>query len=184
MFPQPLARPVIPAERVPPVPPPRPVTALLADSVQDIAVIDTALRLAVPRRAPLLLVAVLPSHAHSSVTAEADTHAARVVMGRVLPKVRQAGLDHIPVVHRVTPRGTRLRAAGAVLDVAARHLSSVLVAAARGPAGLDAHILTEASALRCGPFVHTVAPTAWTPFPTLRRRPGPKGRPAASGPAS
>lgn len=178
---QPLARPEIPAERVPPVPPPRPVTALLADSVQDIAVIDTALRLAVPRRAPLLLVAVLPAHAHSSVTA--DTYAARAVMGRVLPRVRRAGLDHIPVVHRVTPRGTRLRAAGAVLDVAARHLSSVLVAADRGPAGLDAHILTEASALRCGPFVHSVAPTAWNPFASARCGPGSTGRPTASGPA-
>ncbi len=178
---QPLARPVIPAERVPPVPPPRPVTALLADSVQDIAVIDTALRLAVPRRAPLLLVAVLPAHAHSSVTA--DTYAARVVMGRVLPRVRRAGLDHIPVVHRVAPRGTRLRAAGAVLDVAARHLSSVLVAAARGPAGLDAHVLTEASALRCGPFVHSVAPTAWNPFASTRCGPGSTGQPTASGPA-
>ncbi|MEV3888507.1 hypothetical protein AB0K38_20965 [Streptomyces griseoincarnatus] len=64
------------------------MTALLADSVQDIAAIDTALRLAVPRRAPLLLVAVLPAHAHSSVTA--DTYAARAVTGRVLPRVRPA----------------------------------------------------------------------------------------------
>ena len=176
MLHQPLTRPVIPAERVPPVPPPRPVTALLTDSVQDIAVIDTALRLAVPLRAPLLLVAVLP-HARPSVTAEADARAARAVVGRVLPRVRRAGLDHIPVVHRVTPRGTRLRAAGAVLDVAARHLSSVLVAAARGPAGLDAHLLAEASALRCGPIVHTAAPTAWTPSATPRYHPGAKDRP-------
>ncbi|MFE9021118.1 universal stress protein [Streptomyces sp. NPDC007808] len=138
------------------------MTALLADSVQDVAVVDTALRLAVPRRAPLLLVAVLPAHAHSSVTAEADAHAARVVMGRVLPRIRQAGVDHIPVVHRVAPHGTRLRAAGAVLDVAARHLSSVLVTSARGPAGLDAHVLTEAATQRCGPFVHTATPTAWS----------------------
>ncbi|WP_454345750.1 universal stress protein [Streptomyces albogriseolus] len=150
------------------------MTALLTDSVQDVAVIDTALRLAVPLRAPLLLVAVLP-HARPSVTAEADACAARAVVGRV----RRAGLDHIPVVHRVTPRGTRLRAAGAVLDVAARHLSSVLVAAARGPAGLDAHLLAEASALRCGPFVHTAAPTAWTPSATQQYRPGAKDRPTA-----
>lgn len=56
----------------------------------------------------------------------------------------------------------RLRAAGEVLALAARHHSPLVVASSRGPAGLDAHSLIEASAVRGGPLVHAVAPTRWT----------------------
>ncbi|MFJ3334996.1 universal stress protein [Streptomyces sp. NPDC086766] len=171
MAPQPLPRTAAVTSPVRPLSLPRPVTALLTGSVQDIAVVDTAVRLAAPRRAPLLLIAALPDHAQSPTSAKADAIAARVVLGRVLPRVRDAGLEHISVAHRNTLRGTRLRAAGAVLDVAARHQSSVVAAATRGPAGLDAHTLTEASALRCGPFVHSVTRAEVGPLPPVRLRP-------------
>ncbi|WP_374984765.1 universal stress protein [Streptomyces fradiae] len=155
--------------------PPPPVTALLADSVRDVAVIDTAVRLAGPRRAPLLLVVALPEHAHPPPTPEADAYAARLAMARVLPRVRRVGLEYLPVTHRGTGGGgTRLRAAGRVLDVAARHRSPVVVAATGGPPRLDARTLAEAAALRGGPFVHAVTPTGWA-APPLRLAPA--GRP-------
>ncbi|MGV4889483.1 hypothetical protein DKG34_25520 [Streptomyces sp. NWU49] len=86
---------------------------------------------------------------------------ARMFLARFLHRPRHAGTGCIPVAHR-TPADTsgqpRLRAAGGVLALAARHHSPLVVASSRGPAGLDAHSLIEASALRGGPFVHTVAP--------------------------
>ncbi|AOT62265.1 universal stress protein [Streptomyces rubrolavendulae] len=147
-----------------------PVTALLADSVRDVAVIDTAVRLAGPRRAPLLIVVALPQHPHPPPTPEADEYTARLVMARVLPRVRRSGLAYLPVTHRGTSGGTRLRAAGGVLDVVARHRSPVVVAATGGPPRLDARTLAEAAALRGAPFVHAVTPAGWVP-PPLRLAP-------------
>ncbi|MGV9454393.1 hypothetical protein [Streptomyces sp. NPDC003635] len=70
-----------------------------------------------------------------------------------------------PVVHLVPADGggqPRLRAAGGVPALAARHHSPLVVASGRGPTGLDAHSLIEASAAHGGPFGHAVAPTRFT----------------------
>ncbi|MFE0512864.1 hypothetical protein [Streptomyces sp. NPDC058964] len=83
-------------------------------------------------------------------------------LARVLPRLRAAGVGYIPVAHRVPAESggqPRLRDADGVLALAARHHSPLVVASSRGPAGLDAHSLIEASAVRGGPFVYAVAPT-------------------------
>ncbi|TQJ48272.1 universal stress protein [Streptomyces sp. SLBN-115] len=154
-----------PAETGSPVLPlslPQPVTALVTNRPDDLAVVDAAVRLAAPRKAPVLLVAVLPTPSQIPDRARADAQAARVLMARVLPRLRAAGVGYIPVAHRVPAESggqPRLRAAGGVLALAARHHSPLVVASSRAPAGLDAHSLIEASAVRGGPFVHAVAPT-------------------------
>ncbi|MEV6612586.1 universal stress protein [Streptomyces sp. NPDC051051] len=144
---------------------PHPVTALVTNRSDDLAVVDAAVRLATPRKAPVLLVAVLPAQRQIPERARVDAQAARVFLTRVLPRLRAAGVGYIPVAHRVPADDggqMRLRAAGGVLALAARHHSPLVVASSRGPAGLDAHSLTEASAVRGGPFVFAVAPTRWT----------------------
>ncbi|MGW6391883.1 universal stress protein [Streptomyces sp. NPDC055103] len=141
---------------------PHPVTALVTNRPDDPAVVDAAVRLAAPRKAPVLLVAVLPAPSRIPDRARVDAQAARVLLARVLPRLRAAGVGYIPVAHRVPAESggqPGLRAAGDVLALAARHHSPLVVASSRGPAGLDAHSLIEASAVRGGPFVHAVAPT-------------------------
>ncbi|MFF5185923.1 universal stress protein [Streptomyces sp. NPDC000345] len=143
---------------------PHPVTALVTGRPDDFAVVDAAVRLAAPRKAPVLLVAVLP-HQQIPHRSRADAQAARVVLARVLPRLRSAGVGCIPVAHRVPAEGggqPRMPAAGGVLALAARHHSPLVVASSRGPAGLDAHSLIGASAVRGGPFVYAVAPTRST----------------------
>ncbi|MGW2635633.1 universal stress protein [Streptomyces sp. NPDC001348] len=140
---------------------PHPVTAPVTNHSDDLAVVDAAVRLATPRKAPVLLVAVLPARRQIPKRARLDAQAARVFLARVLPRLRAAGVGYIPVAHPVPAHGggqMRLRAAGGVLALAARHRSPLVVASGRGPAGLDAHSLTEASAVRGGPFVHAVSP--------------------------
>ncbi|MCF4136440.1 universal stress protein [Streptomyces sp. Tue 6430] len=144
---------------------PHPVTALVTNRSDDLAVVDAAVRLAAPRKAPVLLVAVLPARRQIPERARVDAQAARVFLARVLPRLRAAGVGYIPVAHRVPADGggqMRLRAASGVLALAARHHSPLVVASSRGPAGLDVHSLIEASAVRGGPFVYAVARTRRT----------------------
>ncbi|WP_432075442.1 universal stress protein [Streptomyces wuyuanensis] len=131
----------------------------------DMAVVDAAVRLAAPRKAPVLLVAVLPAQREIPERARVDAQAARVCLARVVPRLRAAGVGYIPVAHRVPADGggrMRLRAAGGVLALATRHFSPLVVASSRGPAGLDAHSLIGASAVPGGPFVYAVTPTRRT----------------------
>ncbi|MFF4659125.1 universal stress protein [Streptomyces sp. NPDC001381] len=144
---------------------PHPVTVLVAGRPDDFAVVDAAVRLAAPRKAPVLLVAVLPHQQQTPHRSRVDAQAARVFLARVLPRLRSAGVGYIPVAHRVPAEGggqPRLPVAGGVLALAVRHHSPLVVASSRGPAGLDAHSLIEASAVRGGPFVYAVAPTRST----------------------
>ncbi|MEV0303467.1 universal stress protein [Streptomyces prasinus] len=145
-----------------PVSLPHPVTALVTNRPEDAAVVDAAVRLAAPRKAPVLLVAVLPAERRAPAPHRADVDTARMFLARVLPRLSSAGLGCIPVAHRTPAEGggqPRLRAAGGVLALAARHHSPLVVASSRGPAGLEATSLIEASAVRGGPFVYAVAPT-------------------------
>ncbi|MEU2057724.1 universal stress protein [Streptomyces bungoensis] len=161
----PLTRPADTGSPVLPLSLPHSVTALVTNRPDDLAVVDAAVRLAAPRKAPVLLVAVLPAPSKIPERARADAQAARVFLARVLPRLRAAGVGYIPVAHRAPADGggqMRLRAAGGVLALAARHHSPLVVASIRGPAGLDAHSLIEASAVRGGPFVYAVTPTRWT----------------------
>lgn len=152
--------------------PPRPIAAVLTDRLDDIAVVDDAVRLAGIHRAPLLLVAVLPAHVDDRAAGQAGA----AVLARVLPRVGRAGLGHIPAAHRLTPRrGARLRTAAGVVALTRRNRCDAVVAARTGPAGVDAGSLREAAALHGGPPVHTAGPAPWTP---LRAAPGPSGRPA------
>ncbi|MFJ9119215.1 universal stress protein [Streptomyces sp. NPDC102394] len=140
---------------------PHPVAALVTGRSDDVAVVDAAVRLAAPRKAPVLLVAVLSAPSRIPDRARTDAQAARVSLARVLPRLRTAGVGYIPVVHRVPADSGGQpgpRAAGGVLNLAARHHSPLVVASSRGPAGLDAHSLIEASAVRGGPFVYAVNP--------------------------
>ncbi|MFE1442683.1 universal stress protein [Streptomyces sp. NPDC058739] len=159
-----LARPAVSGTPVPPVSLPHPVTALVTNRPDDLAVVDAAVRLAAPRKAPVLLVAVLPAERRAPGPYRAGLDTARMFLARVLPRLRGAGIGCIPVAHRVPAGGgqPRLRAAGGVLALAARHHSPLVVASSRGPAGLDAHSLIGASAVRGGPFVYAVAPTRFT----------------------
>ncbi|MFI9150563.1 universal stress protein [Streptomyces sp. NPDC053367] len=158
----PLTRPAASGTPVLPVSLPHPVTALVTNRPEDIAVVDAAVRLAAPRKAPVLLVAVLPAERRVPGPYRAGLDTARMFLARVLPRLRSAGVGYIPVAHRTPADGggqPRLRAAGGVLALAARHHSPLVVTSSRGPAGLDAHSLIEASAVRGGPFVYAVAPT-------------------------
>lgn len=157
--------------------PPRPIAAILTDRLDDVAVADTAVRLARIHRAPLLLVAVLPAHLGDRAVGRAGA----AVLARVLPRVGRAGLGHIPAAHRLPPRrGTRLRTAAEVVALTRRNGCDAVVAARTGPAGVDAAALREAAALHGGPPVHTAAPAPWAPL--RGTAPGPPGPPSPPSP--
>jgi hypothetical protein len=136
----------------------QPVAAVLTDRADDVAVAETAARIALARCVPLLLIAVLPPHVrHSGLGPAAPP--VQAVLGRVMPKVSPLRVGYIPEVLHLPPgRGGRLAAAKDLLALAARHRAPEVVAARRGPEGLDAFALIEAAALRGGPYVHAVAP--------------------------
>ncbi|MGA5096726.1 universal stress protein [Streptomyces lavendulocolor] len=142
----------------------RPVAAVLTDRADDVAVAETAARMAASRRVPLLLIVVLPPHVGRSSTGP-HSASVRAVLARVMPRIGRLHLGHIPEVFRPPARdGSRLAAAGRLLTLATRHRAPDVVAARRGPDGLDAFTLIEAAALRGGPFVHAVAPAARPPL--------------------
>ncbi|MFD4588749.1 universal stress protein [Streptomyces sp. NPDC058434] len=156
----------------------QPVAAVLTDRLDDVAVADAAARMALARRAPLLLIAVMPPHVRRSCLGPASA-SVRVVLARIMPKVGPHGTGYIPeVFHLPAGSGSRLAAAKGLLALASRHQAPDIVAARRGPHGLDAPTLMEAAALRGGPFVHAIAPTAWTPL----RPPGSVRSPLPLGP--
>ncbi|MFI1565325.1 universal stress protein [Streptomyces sp. NPDC020490] len=160
-----LARPAATGAPALPLSLPHPVTAVITDRPDDAAVVDAAVRLAAARKAPVLLVAVLPAPPEIPARTRVDARTDRGVLDRVLPRLRRAGIGYIPVAHRVPADGDgRIGpgAAGEVLALAARHHSPLVVASSRGPAGLDAHSLIEAARPRGGPFVYAVAPARWT----------------------
>ncbi|KES07691.1 hypothetical protein BU52_07125 [Streptomyces toyocaensis] len=134
---------------------------MVTDQLDDLVVVDAAVRLAAARNAPVLLVAVLSARRQPADRTRADAQTDRAPLARVLPRLRSAGVGYIPVVHHVPAPAdgrTRPRAADGVLALAVRHHSPLVVASARGPAGLDAHSLIRASALCGGPSVHAVTP--------------------------
>lgn len=89
----------------------------------------------------------------------------RAVLARVTPKVGPLHLGYIPEVFHLPPgRSSRLAAAQELLALASRHRAPDVVAALRGPQGLDAFALIEAAAVRGGPYVHAIAPAAWVPL--------------------
>ncbi|WP_432118780.1 universal stress protein [Streptomyces sp. bgisy032] len=141
---------------------PHPVTAVMTNRPDDVAVVAAAVRLAAPHQTPVLLVAVLPAEPQGPERYRADAGTARVFLARALPLLRGAGVGYIPVAHRL-PAGSAgepgLRAAGGVLALAARHHSPLVVASGGGPAGLDARSLIAASALRDAPPVRVVTAT-------------------------
>ncbi|WP_174250427.1 universal stress protein [Streptomyces globosus] len=151
----------------------QPVAAVLGDRIDDVAVAEAAARIALARRAPLLLIAVLPPQAKHCSRGPASAPV-RAVLARVMPRVGPLHLGYIPeAFHLPGGGGSRLAAAKGLLALAARHRATDVVAARRGPHGLGAHTLVEAAALRGGPTVHAVAP-AWAPL----RPSGPAPRPA------
>ncbi|WP_420082569.1 universal stress protein (plasmid) [Streptomyces sp. JL4002] len=142
----------------------QPVAAVLTDRIDDVAVAEAAARIALARRVPLLLIAVMPPHIRQSGLGPASP-SVRAILARVGP----LHLGYIPeVFHLPAGNGSRLAAAKELLALATRHRAPDLLAARRGPHGLDAFSLIEAAALRGGPYVHAVAPAAWTP---LRQNP-------------
>ncbi|MDQ0962647.1 hypothetical protein QFZ66_006525 [Streptomyces sp. B4I13] len=143
-----------------------PVAAVLADRLDDTAVVDAAVRLAASRGAPLLLIAVLPPPPPRTKTVRPDSMAVRAVVGRALPRLARAGIAHRSAVHHrpAVRGGGRLHAAKALLDTAVLNGCSLLVASRSGPAGLDACTVMEAAAIRGGPFVHAVSPVPWAPL--------------------
>ncbi|WP_432156412.1 MULTISPECIES: universal stress protein [unclassified Streptomyces] len=141
-----------------------PVGAVLADRLDDAAVVDAAVRLAAARGAPLLLIAVLPP-LPPRAAARSDGVATRVVLGRALSRVGRSGVDHRPAAyHRPAGRAGRLDAAKGLLDVAVAHRCPLLVVSRTGPAGLDAGTVMEAAAIRGGPLVHAAPPVTWAPL--------------------
>ncbi|MGW3248908.1 universal stress protein [Streptomyces sp. NPDC001070] len=141
-----------------------PVAAVLADRLDDTAVVDVAVRLASARGAPLLLIAVMPP-LPPRLAPRPDGVAARAVLGRALPRVARAGIDYRPAVyHRPTSRAGRLCEAKGLLDVAVAHGCSVMVVSRSGPAGLDACTVMQAAAIRGGPFVLAASPVPWAPL--------------------
>ncbi|MFI9612173.1 universal stress protein [Streptomyces sp. NPDC052023] len=148
-----------------------PVGAVLADRLDDTAVVDVAVRLAAARGAPLLLIAVMPPPLPRVKSVCPDSAAARAVLGRAMPRLAGAGVAHqAAVFHRPAVRGGgRLHAAKALLDTSVSHGCSLLVVSRSGPAGLDACTVMEAAAIRGGPFVHAASPAPWAP-PAVPRR--------------
>ncbi|MFF4583682.1 universal stress protein [Streptomyces sp. NPDC001389] len=142
----------------------QPVAAVLTDRVDDVAVAEAAARMALARRVPLLLIAVMPPHVKRSPLG-LTSPSVRAVLARVMPKVGPHATGYIPeVFHLTAGRGSRLAAAKELLALASRHRAPDVVASRRGPHGLDAHALIEAAALRGGPYVHAVAPASWVPL--------------------
>ncbi|MBX9427005.1 universal stress protein [Streptomyces lateritius] len=142
----------------------QPVAAVLTDRIDDVVVAEAAARMAVARRAPLLLIAVMPPRVKRSGLGPSSV-SVRAVLARVMPRVGPLHLGYIPEVFHLPPgNGPRLTAARGLLALAARHGAPDVVAARRGPHGLDAHTLIEAAALRGGPFIHAIAPAAWVPL--------------------
>lgn len=140
----------------------QPVAAVLTDRVDDVAVAEAAARIALARRVPLLLIAVMPPHIRQSGLGPA-TAPVRAVLARVMPKIGPLHVGYIPEVFPLPARnGPRLTAAKELLGLATRHRAPEVVASRRGPEGLDAFALIEAAALRGGPYVHAVAPSTGT----------------------
>ncbi|QNE79436.1 universal stress protein [Streptomyces finlayi] len=137
---------------------------MLTDRIDDLAVAEAAARMALARRVPVLLIAVLPPDIHRQGDGPLSAPL-RAVLARVMPKIGPITTGYIPeVFHLPAGRGSRLAAARELLAMAARHRAPDVVAARSGPEGLDAFTLIEAAALRGGQFVHTIAPAAWTPL--------------------
>ncbi|WP_236238859.1 hypothetical protein [Streptomyces sp. CC228A] len=80
---------------------PQPVTALVTDRPDDLAVVDAAARLAAPRRVPVLLVVALPDRPRPSAGVGEDTAPAGVHLARVLARLRRDGVGCIPVATRL-----------------------------------------------------------------------------------
>ncbi|MFJ9717722.1 universal stress protein [Streptomyces sp. NPDC101213] len=149
-----------------------PVAAVLADRLDDVSVVDAAVRLAAARGAPLLLIAVLPPLPPRTAASRPDGAAARAVLGRAMPRVARAGIPHRPAVcHRPAGRDGRLGAAKGLLGVAVAHGCPVLVVSRSGPPGLDACTVMEAAAIRGGPLVHAASPVPWAPLTAPCRPP-------------
>ncbi|MET9888070.1 universal stress protein [Streptomyces sp. NPDC006430] len=145
----------------------QPVAAVLTDRIDDAAVAEAAARMALARRVPLLLIAVMPPHVRRSSLGPASAPV-RAVLARVMPKIGPHATGYIPEVFHLPPgRGSRLAAAKELLALATRHRAPDVVAARRGPHGLDAPALIEAAALGGGPFVHAVTPASWVPLRSL-----------------
>ncbi len=144
-----------------------PVAAVLADRLDDVPVVEAAIRLADARDGPLLLIAVLPPLIPGAVARPPDSAAVRAVAGRALPRVARAGIAHTSAVyHRPAGRAGRLGAAKGLLDVAVAYGCSVLVVSLSGPAGLDACTVMDAAAIRGGPLVRAASPVPWVPLVT------------------
>lgn len=142
----------------------QPVAAVLTDRIDDLAVAGAAARMALARRVPVLLIAVMPPDIHRQGVGSFPAPV-RAVLARVMPKIGPNITGHIPeVLHLPAGPCPRLAAAGELLALAARHRAADVVAARSGPEGLDAFTLIEAAALRGGQFVHAIAPAAWTPL--------------------
>ncbi|MEU5719050.1 universal stress protein [Streptomyces sp. NPDC020403] len=155
----------------------QPVAAVLTDRFDDVAVAEAAARMALARRVPLLLIAVMSPPVGRASFGPASAPV-RAVLARVVPRVGPHATGYIPEVFHLHPgRGSRLAAATELMALASRHRASDVVAARRGPHGLDAHTLIEAAALRGGPFVHAIASAAWTPL----RSPSPPAGDVPSG---
>lgn len=143
-----------------------PVAAVLADRLDDTAVVDTAVRLAAARGAPLLLIAVTHPAPPKAGAVRPDSCAARAVLGRAMPRLARAGITHHAAVHHrpAVRGGGRLHAAKALLDTAVLHGCSLLVVSRSGPDGLDALTVMEAATIRGGPFVRAASPVPWVPL--------------------
>lgn len=142
-----------------------PVAAVLADRLDDVPVVEAAVRLADARGAPLLLIAVMPPLPPRAAARHPASPAVRAVVGRALPRLARAGIAHTPAVyHRPAGRAGRLGTARGLLDVAVAHGSSVLVVSRSGPAELDAGTVMEAAAIRGGPLVRAAPPVPWVPL--------------------
>ncbi len=142
-----------------------PVAAVLADRLDDVPVVEAAVRLADARGAPLLLIAVMPPLPPRAAARHPAGAAVRAVVGRALPRLARAGIAHTPAVyHRPAGRAGRLGAAKGLLDVAAAHGCPVLVVSRSGPVELDACTVMEAAAIRGGPLVRAAPPVPWVPL--------------------
>ncbi len=142
----------------------QPVAAVLTDRLDDVAVAEAAARMALARRVPLLLIAVMPQHVRRQGLGPTSAPV-RAVIARVMPRIGPHATGYIPEVFHLSPgRGLRLAAAKELLALVSRHRAPDVVAARRGAEGLDAFTLIEAAALHGGPHVHAVAPAAWNPL--------------------
>ncbi|MEW9512299.1 universal stress protein [Streptomyces bacillaris] len=99
----------------------QPVAAVLTDRLDDIAVAEAAARMALIRRVPLLLIAVMPPHVRRSPLGPACP-SVRAVLARVMPRVGPHATGYIPeVFHLPAGNGSRLAAAKKLLALASRH---------------------------------------------------------------